>query len=110
MVNSLETIRSLQILKSSRLLSINGSNSLQDLGMFIVEAFTQTDEYILAIPVYNRLHDRSHVPILELAHPSVHALELVLEVDPPPTIHFADILKEIPDIMRAGAFVIRVKL
>ena len=55
MVNSLETIRSLQILKSFRLLSINGSDSLQDLGMFIVEASTQTDEYILAIPVYNRL-------------------------------------------------------
>jgi hypothetical protein len=109
MVNSLETIRSLQILKSFSLLSINGSDPLQDFRMFIVEAFTQTDEYILAVPVDNRLHDRSHVPFLELAHPSVHSLELVLEVDPPPTIFFADMLKEFPDIMRAGAIVIRVK-
>ena len=71
-------------------LSINGSDPLQNLGMIIVQAFTQTDEYIVAISIDNRLRDRSHVSVLELAHSSVHSFELVLEVDPPLTIFFTD--------------------
>ena len=70
-------------------LSINGSDPLQNLGMIIVQAFTQIDD-LVAISIDNRLHDRSHVPVLELAHSSVHSFELVLEVDPPLTIFFTD--------------------